>query len=214
MHIEIYTIKGRKYKYAVSNYRIGKKVRHRKKYLGPVEPINKTQRKKSTGRPPSAFARKIDETEKEELENTARSNNAFARERAKIILHSAERMNVSEICKKMQREKRSILLAILEFNRNGLACLMRGKTTGRKPRFTLEQRAKIIEVVNSDPRKSGLNVSTWSLSKLKRYIIENKIVDSISIEILRQIIKYGNKKYKTSRKWLYSNDPEFAKKNS
>ncbi len=92
MHIEIYTIKGRKYKYSVSNYRIGTKVRHRKKYLGPVEPINKKQRKKSTGRPPSAFVRKIGEMEKKELENIARSNNAFARERAKIILYSAERI--------------------------------------------------------------------------------------------------------------------------
>ncbi len=91
---------------------------------------------------------------------------------------------------------------------------MRGKTTGRKPRFTLEQRAKIIGTVNSDPRKSGLNVSTWGLSGLKRYIIENKFVDSISIETLRQIVKHGNKKYKKSRKWLYSNDPDFAKKNS
>lgn len=45
-HIEIYMIKGRKYKYQVTNYRIGNKVKHKKKYLGPVEPLNKTKKKK------------------------------------------------------------------------------------------------------------------------------------------------------------------------
>lgn len=214
MHIEIYTIKGRKYKYAVSNYRIGKKVRHKKKYLGPVEPVNKIQRKKSTGRLPSAFVRKIGETERKKLESAVKSNDSFSRERTKIILYSAERMKVSEICKRLQREKRSVLKAINEFNKIGISCLERGKTTGRKPFFTAEQRAKIIEIANSDPRRIGLNVSTWSLPKLKQYITDNKIVMNIAIETIRRTLKNGNKKYKKSRKWLYSNDPEFAKKNS
>ena len=45
-HIEIYTIKGRKYKYEVTNYRVEKKVKHRKKYLGPVDPKNKMKKKR------------------------------------------------------------------------------------------------------------------------------------------------------------------------
>ena len=44
-HIEIYKIKGRKYKYKVKNYRIGYKVRHKKKYIGPVKPIYKTKKR-------------------------------------------------------------------------------------------------------------------------------------------------------------------------
>lgn len=44
-HIEIYTIKGRKYKYEVTNYRVGEKVRHKKRYIGPVEPKNKTKKR-------------------------------------------------------------------------------------------------------------------------------------------------------------------------
>ena len=43
-HIEIYEIKGKKYKYEVKNYRIGEKVRHKKRYLGPVRPIYKIKR--------------------------------------------------------------------------------------------------------------------------------------------------------------------------
>jgi hypothetical protein len=43
-HTEIYKIKGRKYKYKVTNYRIGNKVKHKKEYIGPLKPINKTKR--------------------------------------------------------------------------------------------------------------------------------------------------------------------------
>ena len=42
MHVEVYKIKGRLYRYEVTNYRIKGKVRHKKKYLGPVEPIKRS----------------------------------------------------------------------------------------------------------------------------------------------------------------------------
>ena len=103
--------------------------------------------------------------------------------------------------------------AIKDFNNKGLAFLIRGKTTGRKKKFTEEQRAKILEVINTDPRKLGQNVTTWSLPKLKNYFVENKIVEKISIETIRTIMRKENIKYKKSRKWQYSNDPNFAKKN-
>jgi transposase len=213
MHVEIYKIHGRRYRYQVTNYREGTKIKHKKKYLGPVVPINKIQRKKSSGRKPSSFVRKFNEEEEQKLKNTVKSNNAFAKERARIILYSSEGVRVSEICRKIQKEKRSVLSAIKRFNEIGLVCLQRGKTTGRKPKFNEEQKAEMVAAVNNDPRKLNKNFTAWSLSKLRQHLIENKVIEHISIETLRQILKKGNKKYKKSRKWLYSNDPDFAKKN-
>ena len=213
--VETKIIGGREYRYERTSYRVGNKVRHKTvRYLGPVEPVNKQHRKKSTGRKPKIFVRQLTQEEKDVVEHASKSNDAFMRERAKAIIHSSQGLKVSEICKKMGKEKRSVLSAIKEFNRNGLACLQRGKTTGRKPKFTPQQKAEILAVVNTDPRKHGKNFTVWSLPKLKGHIIENKIVDHISIETLRQILRHGNKKYKKSRKWLYSNAPQFAKKNS
>ncbi|MCK5040633.1 MAG: hypothetical protein KAR87_06725, partial [Candidatus Aenigmarchaeota archaeon] len=40
-YIEIKTINGKKYRYERTSYRIGKKVKHRSKYLCPVEPKTK-----------------------------------------------------------------------------------------------------------------------------------------------------------------------------
>ena len=213
--VETKIIGGRGYRYERTSYRVGNKIRHKTvRYLGPVEPVNKQHRKKSTGGKPNIFNRRLAREEKKAVWSASKSNDAFMRERAKAIIHSSQGLKVSEICKKMEKEKRSILSAIKRFNMNGLACLQRGKTTGRKPKFTPQQKADILAVVNTDPRKHGKNFTVWSLPKLKEHIIENKIVDQISIETLRQILRKGNKKYKKSRKWLYSNDPNFAKKNS
>lgn len=213
MHIEIYKIKGLEYKYEVSNYRVGDKVKHRKKYLGPVQPVNKIQKKKSTGRKPFVFVRKLTPIENQELTKFAGSNDAFAKERANIILYSSDGMKTSEICTKTGREKRSVLRAINQFNKTGISSLKRGRSTGKKSKFTDEQRAKILQIINTDPRVAGKKFTTWSLSKLKEYLVDKRIINDVSIETLRQILLKGNKKYKKSRKWLFSNDPYFAKKN-
>ena len=45
-HIEVYKIKGREYIYEVTNYRDENgKVKHKKRYLGPVTPKNKMKRR-------------------------------------------------------------------------------------------------------------------------------------------------------------------------
>lgn len=45
-YVEIKIIKGRKYRYERTSYRIGNKVKHTSKYVGPVEPKNKMRRGK------------------------------------------------------------------------------------------------------------------------------------------------------------------------
>ena len=44
-YIEIKIIKGKEYIYERTSYRIGNKVKHTSKYLGPVDPKNKTKNK-------------------------------------------------------------------------------------------------------------------------------------------------------------------------
>jgi len=44
-YIEIKIIKGQKYKYERTSYRMGTVVKHTSKYLGPVKPKNKTKKR-------------------------------------------------------------------------------------------------------------------------------------------------------------------------
>ena len=65
-HIEIHTIKSRKYKYEVTNYRVGKKVKHKWKYLGAVNPVNK-RRNPNAGRKPKLKVRELTTEEQDFL---------------------------------------------------------------------------------------------------------------------------------------------------
>ena len=89
----------------------------------------------------------------------------------------------------------------------------KGKAPGAKPKFTQEQRAEMLGVVSTKPELLGLHFTTWSLPKLQKYFIEKNIVDYISIESIRQLLKVEGMKIKKSKRFQYSNDPEFAKKN-
>lgn len=141
-----------------------------------------------------------------------RSSKVFERDRAVIILYSARGMDVKTICEKISREQRMVRRAIHDFNKYGLKALIRKKAKGAKPKFTGEQRTRVLEAVMTDPRKLNLPFTTWSLPKLKAYLIKRGVVDSISIETIRKILHSQGVRLTKSRRWQYSNDPDFFKK--
>lgn len=54
--------------------------------------------------------------------------------------------------------------------------------------------------------------TTWSLSKLADYLVENKIVVSISRERLRQILRGRGVRWQATKTWKTSSDPDFTAK--
>lgn len=213
MHTEIYTIKGRKYKYQVTNYRVGDKVKHKKKYLGPVEPINKKERRKGGGRKPKLFVRELTKEESETLQKGVKSNKAFTHDRSKILLLSSKHLSVKEIAKQSSCEVRKIRQAIKSFNEKGLAALQRGKAKGAIPKFTDSTKKIILMHFSKQPKEFGLHFTTWTLPRFRDYLIDSNVVDSISIETVRQILNSAGAKLKRSKRWQYSPDKEFEKKN-
>jgi hypothetical protein len=213
MHYEIYKIKGKKYKYAVENYREGKKVKHKKTYIGALEPINKAKRKKGGGRKPKIFARQITPEEKIELDKAAKSQQVFTRDRAKIILFSSQKLIVKEIANRLSCEIRKVREAIKSFNDKGFAALQRGKAKGAIPKFTKEAKQIILMHFSKQPKDFGLHFTTWTLPRFTKHLIDYKVVDSISIEKVRQILDGAGARLKKSKRWQYSPDPDFDKKN-
>ena len=212
MFERIKIINGKKYRYLVKNIRVGKTVKQKVvKYLGPVDPVyNKLKSRKSNA---WLFVRAVNEFEMKKLSKAVASSSAFTRDRARIILLSSEGKQCSKIAESISCEERKVRKAIRVFNKDGLNALKRGKAKGAKPKFTKEQRAKMLMIVSTEPSKLDMHFTAWSLPKLKRYFIENEIVDSISIECIRQLLKSEGIKLKKSKRRQYSNDPDFAKKN-
>ncbi|MFH1916844.1 MAG: helix-turn-helix domain-containing protein [Nanoarchaeota archaeon] len=212
-HIEIYKIKGRKYRYEINNYRVGKKVKHKKKYLGPVDPIN-NRKNPNAGRKPVIFIREIKDEEIKILEIAKKSNDAFTRDRAKILFLSSQKNSSKQIAAKLTFDERKVRTAIKTFNLQGLQSLQRRKAPGAIPKFTPTIKQGILMHFSKEPRSFGEAFSTWTLPRFRKHLIEYNVVDNISIEQLRQIIYQAGGKLKRSKRWQYSPDKEFGKKNN
>ena len=59
------------------------------------------------------------------------------------------------------------------------------------------------------PPKQLIGMSVWSLAKLRDYLIEQKIVASISLEWLRQILRQRRIRWRHTKTWKESSDPQF-----
>jgi transposase len=133
----------------------------------------------------NVFVRDIANDELKKLNKIKNSRNSELRERALIILHSHHGKTVPEIQKELLRARNTVLHWIRRFNHNGLSGLENRKPPGAKEKFTNPVRQEISRIAATDPQDLGLDFKAWSLSKLREYLIEEEIIESISIESVR-----------------------------
>lgn len=208
-HIETHTIKGREYRYEVTNYRVGKKIKHKWKYLGAVSPVN-NRRNPNAGRKPKLKARGLTMEEKDFVKQNLKSSKSFIKDRVRIINLSADGKTVKEICKELGFHRPKIEKIIKQFNEKGLKIFERGKSPGKPRMITKEQRALILQWLNTHPEKLSLHFNSWSHIKLSDYAKVQGI--QVSPSQAGRIIKQDEIKYKKKIAHLYSDDPHFAKK--
>jgi len=210
-YIRTKTINGKAYRYLVEGRRIKGKVKQRVvKYMGAVDPIYRQKRRKSNA---WLFARNPMPEEEEALRKTKRSSDAFTRDRARTILFSAEHKSCSEIAEKLSCDARKVRNAVKDFNRRGLACLVRSKAKGAEPKFTNDIKKQILGEFARDPLDRGYTFTAWTLPRFRKHLLDGEVVDSISVETVRQIILKAGARLTKSKRWQYSPDPQFGKKN-
>lgn len=204
-------VSGRRYRYLVKGFRVGDSVRQKVvKYLGPVDPVYKVgKRHKSNA---SVYARELSDEEEMVLKRATKSNNTFVRDRARIILLSSERFFARQISEKVGCEAKKVRKAIKKFNENGLEALQKGKAKGAIPKFTEAAKKLVLLHFSKKPRDFGYHFTTWTLPKFRKHLIDYGIVDSISIETVRQILFEAGARLKKSKRRQYSPDKDFDKK--
>lgn len=144
------------------------------------------------------YVRKLDEQEKRDIKELLENvENDLPQNRVEIIRLSSQGKRVPEISESVQLHPINVRKWIHRFNKDGLDGLRSGKSPGRPPLFSEEQRKKISSVATSDPRTLGLHFSRWSLQRLRRYLIEQEIVERISVETVRQIVQSNGALYQT-----------------
>src|SRR3989338_2098273 len=209
---KISIVKGRKYKSLVKGYRDKSgKVKHKViKYLGALEQVN-NRRNPNAGRKPKLKVREMTAEEKDFVKQNLKSSKSFIKDRARIIQLSHEGKTVKQISQQLNFHRPKIEKIIKQFNAKGLNIFERGKSTGKPRRITKEQRALILQWLNTHPEKLRLHFNNWSNNKLSDYTKMQGII--VSPSQIGRIIKQDEIKYKKKRAHLYSDDPQFAKKN-
>jgi transposase len=109
--------------------------------------------------------------------------------RAQMVLLSAQGMDVPMIAKVTFTSPDRVRDVLHNFNADGFDSLKPKYAGGRPPKFTLAQRAEIKKTALSRPADHGLPFSTWSLSKLADFLVAEGVVDDISHEGLRTLLR-------------------------
>ena len=134
--------------------------------------------------------------------------------RAQMVLLSAQGMDVEQIAKVAFTSPDRVRDVINNYNEDGFESLYPKYSGGRPPTFTLPQRQQVKKIALSRPVDHGLPFSTWSLTKLTEFLVAEGVVDDISHEGLRDLLRKAGVSFQVIKTFKQSNDPDFeAKKN-
>jgi transposase len=159
-------------------------------------------------------AREIDDDEGQRLVRIIRrgSGSVVTWRRAQMVLLSAQGMDVPAIAKVAFTSEDRVRDVIRNFNADGFESLYPKYGGGHPPKFSLPQRREIKKIAKSRPAEHDLPFSTWSLSKLAEFLVAEGVVDDISHEGLRVLLRQEGVTFQRLKTWKASKDPLYAEK--
>jgi transposase len=138
-------------------------------------------------------------------------SNAVNTRHARIILLSQGGLDNATIAERVGCSAAWVRRVHHRFNDGGIEAISwyRYYCARAGPRkFLADVTEQIAEVALSSP-KALIGMSVWSLPKLRDYLIAQKIVPSISVEGLRQILWQRKVRWRHTKTWKDSSDPRF-----
>jgi transposase len=158
--------------------------------------------------------REIDDDEGRRLVRIIRrgSGSVVTWRRAQMVLLSAQEMAVPAIAKVAFTSEDRVRDVIRNFNADGFDSLYPKYKGGHPPKFTLAERRDIKKIAKSKPAEHDLPFSTWSLAKLADFVVAEGVVDDISHEGLRVLLRQEGVTFQRIKTWKASKDPDYAAK--
>ncbi len=143
--------------------------------------------------------------------------------RARIVSLSWRGLRTARIAEELGCHPKTVRARIHRFNTEGIDGLGDRPGGGRKPRITQEERSRIIALVSKDPpgrllRYDGLppealdetKAAYWTLDALAEAARELGI--EVSRSQVRRILLQEGVRWRNTRPWAESPDPEFVPK--
>lgn len=165
------------------------------------------------GRKPEVFVRELTDEEGQKLVGiTRRSKDQVRLRRAIVVLGSAQGQSVPEIAKLLRCTEGYVRDVIHAFNERGFEALDPKWSGGRPPVADEHTRRRIRRIALTPPPKLGMRYRTWSLAKLRDYLVNKKVVPGVSTETVRRILRDQGVFFQRTKTWKGSPDPDFAEK--
>jgi transposase len=158
--------------------------------------------------------REIDDDEGRRLVRIVRrgSGSVVTWRRAQMVLLSAQGMGVPAIARVAFTSEDRVRDVIRNFNADGFSSLYPRYRGGRPPKFTLRQRREIKKIAKARPAEHDLPFSAWSLSKLAGFLVAEGVVEDISHEGLRTLLREEGVSFQRVKTWKASKDPRYREK--
>jgi transposase len=164
--------------------------------------------------PLEALALELNELPREELKllfAAATKGQRSNRNKALAMLAYARGINASPICSFLQISKGSLYRYLRDFREGGTVKLFLRKPRSDKKACIPAIQNAVFSLLHSPPSAYGFNRTTWRLADMKAALAV-KHNDSISCDVIREIIVNAGWKWRLARRVLTSNDPEYREK--
>jgi len=144
------------------------------------------------------YVRELTEAEEKQLRHWFTSGDPAMKHRAQVVLLSSQGYRVPEIGPLVKSHPANLRKWIHRFNERGCDGLRTIHSGGPRRRFSPQQKTEIIRLARAKPRDIGLNFTRWTLHKLAQQATKRGIVDRISHECVRQILREVRFDYRRS----------------
>jgi transposase len=132
--------------------------------------------------------------------------------RAQMVLLSAQAMDVARIAQVTFTSQDRVRDVLHNFNLDGFDSPYPRYAGGRPPTFTSAKRRATKQAALSRPVDHDLPFSTWSLAKLADFLVAEGVVDDISHEGLRVLLREEGVSFQVIKTWKQSTDPDVETK--
>lgn len=113
------------------------------------------------------------------------------RRRAEAILLYAAGLTAVDIAPLLDVHPNTIYADLHAFGTSGIAAIHHLDRGGPRPALTPAQEVEIQRLAEIPPYTLGLPYGRWSLAKLRTYLIQHHLLNTISREHLRRVLKKG-----------------------
>ena len=161
------------------------------------------------------FVRPLMDSERQTLEGSLRSPDAFVLRRAQIVLASAAGERSGQIAPRVGFTPQAVRDVIRAFNARGLDVLRRGapQPSVIYSAFDTPRALALRDLLHQSPRLFEKPTSVWTLELAADVAYEQGLTATrVSGETIRATLARMGVRWRRAKEWITSPDPEYARK--